>query len=196
MPTGLEVLLREFALTAPARACADPAGAYANCLAVSARCAEWLRTQSVECELVRFSGSRERFPEASGRWPFCDPDTIGHWTVRVGPWSIDWTARQFSPRADWPAVKPVDSLAADWSMMKVWACRRCPELVVHPLHRELAPSGLEPQHRALARATRGRGPFPDPRHDGTPDPKTLCRCDGDQPYPAALASTSTTVRAP
>ena len=196
MPTDLEVLLQEFARTAPARSCAEPAGAYANCLAVSARCGEWLRSQGVECELMRFSGSRERFPEASGRWPFCDPDTIGHWTMRVGPWSIDWSARQFSPDADWPAVKRIDSLTADWSQVHVWACRRCPELVVHPLHRELAPSSLEQEHRAVARATSGRGPFPDPRHDGTPDPKSLCTCDGAQPYPAAAASSSTTVRAP
>jgi hypothetical protein len=67
---------------------------------------------------------------------------------------------------------------------------------VHPLHRELAPSSLEQEHRAVARATSGRGPFPDPRHDGTPDPKSLCTCDGAQPYPAAAASSSTTVRAP
>ena len=180
MHAPLAVLLREFARTEAARVCEHPAGAYANCLAVSARCGEWLRTQGIECELVRFSGSHERFPEASGRWPFCEPATIGHWTVRVEEWSIDWTARQFSPRADWPAVKRVDALADEWSQEHVWACRRCPELVVHPLHRELAPSGLEREHRAVARATRGRGPFPDPRHDGTPPLVTLCAC-GAQP---------------
>jgi hypothetical protein len=180
MHTRLAVLLREFAQTEAARACADPAGAYANCLAVSVRCAEWLREQGMACALLRSSGSRVQFSEASGRWPLYDPQEVRHWTVRVGPWSIDWTARQFRPRTGWPEVKSVASLAAEWSMTDVWACHRCLELVAHPRHRELAPSELERAHREVARATGGRGPFADARHDGTPALVTLCACDAAQ----------------
>ena len=181
MHARLAVLLREFALTEAARACEDPAGAYANCLAVSARCGEWLQARDVDFDLLRSSGSRTRFPEGSGRWPFYDGLAIRHWTVRVGPWSVDWTARQFRPDTDWPEVKRVDSLAAEWSETEVWACHRCPELVPHPLHRELAPSSLEREHREIAHATRGLGPFLDPRHEGTPPLVTLCACAAPVP---------------
>jgi hypothetical protein len=176
MHTRLAVLLREFALTEAARACEDPAGAYANCLAVSARWGEWLQSRDVDFDLLRSSGSRTRFPEGAGRWPFYDGLAIRHWTVRVGPWSIDWTARQFRPRTDWPEVKRVDALATEWSKTEVWACHRCPDLVPHPLHRELAPVTLEREHREIAHATRGLGPFLDPRHEGTPPLVTLCAC--------------------
>src|SRR5262245_45794380 len=126
VPAELGVLLQEFARTEPARACADSAGAYANCLALSALCAEWLREWGLECGVLRHAGSRTGFPEGAGRWPFVDPREIGHWTVQVGPLSIDWTARQFEPRADWPAVRRVDSLPASWQVIEVWACPRCP----------------------------------------------------------------------
>ena len=56
-PTHLTVLLQEFAQTDAARVCADPAGAYANCLAMSALCAEWLRARGVQCGIVWYSGS-------------------------------------------------------------------------------------------------------------------------------------------
>jgi len=181
MATGLPVLLREFGRTEHARVCEEPAGAYANCLAVSVRCAEWLRTQAIACDLLRFSGSLTPFPQGSGRWPFHDPLEIRHWTVRVGPWSIDWTARQFWPEADWPELRRVDSLSERWSLTELWACHRCPELVAHPRHRELAPIGLARAHREVARATGGHGPFEDPRHDGTPSLLApLCACGVDR----------------
>ena len=175
-PQGLVDLLRDFASVAVTRSCADPAGAYANCLAVSVECAEWLRARGVQCGLLRLSGSREPFPEGTGRWPYFDPLAIRHWTVRAGAWSIDWSARQFHPRADWPDVRHVDSLAAHWHETEDWACARCPELVAHPLHRAFSPSDLERTHRELARATRGRGPFADLRHDVTPALVALCAC--------------------
>jgi hypothetical protein len=177
-PSDIAAALREFARTEHARACADSARAYANCLAASVRCAEWLRARGIACGMIMFAASLEPFPEGSGRWPFCDPLECRHWTVRAGEWSIDWTARQFRPRADWPDVRPVDFLAAQWRTTADWACARCPELVAHPRHCELAPPLLERAHREIARATRGGGPFPDPRHDGTPDlPLALCACD-------------------
>src|SRR5262245_50263090 len=159
VPTQLAVGIQEFARTEPARVCADPVGAYANCLAISARCAEWLRERGIECGMLRLSGSRARFRDGSGRWPFVDPREIRHWTVCVGRWSIDWSARQFWPRADWPDVRRVDALETAWRVTEDWACPRCPALVAHPLHRELTPSGLERAHREIARATSGRGPF-------------------------------------
>lgn len=177
-PTHLAPLLEEFARTKPARACAHPAGAYANCLAVSSRCAEWLRARGVECGMLLLSGSVEPFPEGSGRWPFCDPREFSHSVVRVGDWSIDWTARQFRPGADWPEVAHVDWLASRWHAVETWACARCAALVAHPRHRELTPSRLERAHRDIARATRGRGPFGDPRHDSPPALALLCACDG------------------
>jgi hypothetical protein len=169
-------LLREFSRTEAARACEQPAGAYANCLAVSGRCAQWLRGRGVECGLVHMAGSRDPLPRAAGRWPFCDPAETQHWTVRIGEWSVDWTARQFRPRARWPKVERVDVLAARWRLVEDWACPRCPELVADPRHLELTPAGLEREHRALARASRGRGPFPDPRHDDSPPLLVMCAC--------------------
>ena len=181
----LTVLLGEFALTDPARACAEPAGAYANCLALSARCADWLRERDVACGLLRFTGSREPFPAGAGRWPLCDPSDIRHWTVRAGPWSIDWTARQFDAQAGWPALESVESVAARWQLAEDWACERCPELVADARHRDLAPVRLERAHRELARATGGRGPFDDPRHDGGAGLAALCAC-ATAPVPAPL----------
>lgn len=175
-PRRFTELLRNFATVAVARSCADTAGAYANCLAVSVECAEWLRARGVECGLLRLAGSREPFPEGSGRWPYFDPLAIRHWTVRAGEWSVDWSARQFRPQAGWPDVRHVDSLGARWHEIEDWACPRCPELVAHPLHRAFSPGDLERSHRELSRATHGRGPFADLRHDMTPALVALCAC--------------------
>jgi len=175
-PAVLAGLLREYEATDPARACKRSTGAYANCLAVSARCAHWLRARGVACGLMHLAGSLEPFPQAAGRWPFCDPADIQHWTVGVGDWSVDWTARQFRARARWPEVERVDALAARWRLVEVWACDSCPQLVADQRHLELTPAGLEREHRALAQASSGRGPFGDPRHDDTPALVKLCAC--------------------
>lgn len=173
---ALAALLDEYALTEPARACERPAGAYANCLAVSALCAQWLRERGVECGLLHFAGSRAPFPDGSGRWPYFDPRQVTHWTVRVGALSVDWTARQFRPAAGWPDVEEVGSIAARWRLAMDWACTRCPQLVADPRHLELTPPLLERAHRDIARATDGRGAFPDPRHDDTAPLTSVCRC--------------------
>jgi hypothetical protein len=166
----------DFQATEAARACERSAGAYANCLAVSARCALWLRERGVECGLLHMAGSARRFRHGAGRWPFTDPAETQHWTVCVGDWSVDWTARQFRPRARWPEVEHVDALAASWALVEDWACATCPELVADSRHMELTPPGLGRAHRALARASGGRGPFLDPRHDDTPSLAMMCAC--------------------
>jgi hypothetical protein len=175
LPTELD-WIRDFERTAAARACDRPAGAYANCLALSARCGQWLRDNGVECGMLHMAGSRRAFSRGAGRWPFTDPAETQHWTVRVGDWSIDWTARQFRPRARLPEVEHVDALPLRWLLVEDWACPRCPELVADARHLELTPAGLDREHRALARASAGRGPFPDPRHDDTPALVMLCAC--------------------
>ena len=166
----------EFRLTEPARACERPAGAYGNCLAVSVRCAIWLRGQGIECGLLHMVGRAERFNQGSGRWPLSDPAATRHWTVRVGDWSVDWTARQFRPRAAWPQVDRVERLAASWRLVEDWACPRCPVLVTDARHMELTPAGLGRRHRALARVSDGIGPYPDPRHDDSPPLALICAC--------------------
>jgi hypothetical protein len=168
--------VQDFRLTEPARACERPAGAYANCLAVSARCVLWLRARGIDCGLLHMAGSAQRFGRGAGRWPFTDPAETEHWTVRVGDWSIDWTARQFRPRAAWPQVDHVGALTTRWRLVEDWVCPTCPELVADARHMELTPAGLGREHRALARACGGRGPFPDPRHDDTPALVVLCAC--------------------
>jgi hypothetical protein len=165
-----------FRETDAARACERSAGAYANCLSLSARYALWLRERGVDCGLLHVAGSATTFGRGAGRWPFTDPAETQHWTVRVGDWSIDWTARQFRPRAAWPEVVHVSRLATHWRLVEDWACPRCPQLVAHPWHMELTPAGLGREHRTIARATGGRGPFPDPRHDDTPALVRICAC--------------------
>jgi hypothetical protein len=172
----LALLLQEFEQTTPAQVCKRSAGAYANCLAVSALCAQWLRAGGVACGLLHVAGSLEPLRGGAGRWPFCDPAETQHWTVRVGDWSIDWTARQFRRQARWPQVERVDALAARWRLVEDWACPRCPQLVADPRHLELTPVRLDREHRALARTSRGLGPFADPRHDDTPPLVKLCAC--------------------
>jgi hypothetical protein len=167
-------LLHAFGRTEAARVCADPVGAYANCLALSARCAEALRAGGVACGLLHLAGSRATFPYAAGRWPWYDPADAPHWTVRVGDWSIDWTARQFRPEAALPEILPVAALPARWLLVEDWACPRCDPLIADPRHMELTPPGLGRRHRAVARTSGGRGPFPDPRHEGTPPLTLLC----------------------
>jgi hypothetical protein len=169
-------LLGEFAATDIARACARPDGAYANCLAVSATFAGWLRERGVACGLLRLSSSMWPFTAATGRWPFCDPAAVAHWTVAVHGASVDWSARQFDPAAAWPDTLPIAELAARWRTVQSWACERCPDLVADSRHREAAPDWLVAQHRSLARGTGGRGPFPDPRHDDSAPLVALCAC--------------------
>ena len=125
---------------------------------------------------MRLTGSRKPFPEGAGRWPFYDRATVQHWTVRVEDWSIDWTARQFAPSAPWPRVERVEDMPASWVRVEDWACRRCRRLVIDARHLELTPAGLDREHRAIAQATGGRGPFRDPRHDDTPPLLKLCDC--------------------
>ena len=169
-------VLDEFRRSSAARACADPQRAYANCLALSALCAQRLRAAGVACGLLHLAGSRDSLTNAAGRWPYCDPAGLQHWTVAVGAWSIDWTARQFAAAAAWPDVRPIEELTASWGVVEPWACERCEPLVAHRLHLELAPAWLESAHRAIARASAGRGPFPDPRHDTTPPLVKPCAC--------------------
>jgi hypothetical protein len=176
LPDAVSRLLGDFEQTGPARACRRSTGAYANCLAVSARCAEWLRANGVDCGLLHLAASREPLPRAAGRWPLCDPADYQHWTVRAGDWSIDWTARQFRPLASWPEVDPVDALAARWRLVEDWACGRCAVLVADERHLELAPAGLARAHQAVAWATGGRGPFRDARHDETAALVRPCAC--------------------
>jgi hypothetical protein len=101
--------------------------------------------------------------------------------VRTGPWSIDWSARQFRRRAAWPVVEPVAALAERWGRVDDWACPRCPQVVADERHQELAPAGLHREHRMLARSSEGRGPFRDPRHEGTAPLVRLCACSPPGP---------------
>jgi hypothetical protein len=185
LPAAVADALREFGRGDAARACAHPAGAYANCLAVSALCADLLRARDVASGLLHLAASSEPCPRGAGRWPFCDPADTQHWTVRVGDWSIDWSARQFRRRAAWPEVQRVEALAARWGLVEDWACHRCPRLVADVRHLQLMPAGIEREHRALAQSSGGRGPFGDPRHDETPALVRLCACS-DQVDPPAL----------
>ena len=121
-------------------------------------------------------GSRAAFPAAAGRWPLCEPESYTHWVTVSGDWAVDWTWRQFDPASAWPAVLPAELAAAAWLESAVWACDRCPELVGDPRHQDLAPLAMAAEHLAVARATAGTGPFPDPRHDDTPALVALCAC--------------------
>lgn len=169
--------LLEWSRTGTAAACARPTGAYANCLAASATCGAFLRDAGIECGLMHLTGSRREFGSGAGRWPYYDHARLQHWTVRAGDWSIDWTARQFEHRAAWPVVERVETLAQFWRHVEEWACPRCPRLVSDDRHLALAPATLHRRHRALARASGGLGPFPDPRHDGTTALVRLCACE-------------------
>lgn len=170
-----------FALTEAALACATPEGAYANCLALSVRYAQWLRDRGEPAGLLRLAGSRTAFPAAAGRWPLCDPRGFAHWVTVSGDAAVDWTWRQFESGAAWPLVVPVEALAAGWEDASIWACEDCAELVADRRHQELAPSGMHAEHRAIARTTGGAGPFPDPRHDRTAPLEPLCSCAAAQP---------------
>ena len=170
-----------FALTEAALACATAEGAYANCLALSVRYARWLRGRGEPAALLRVAGSRSGFPAAAGRWPHCDPGTYAHWVTVSGDVTVDWTWRQFEPGAAWPVVAPVDTIGAGWREVSVWACEDCRELVADRRHEELAPAAMHARHRAIARATGGAGPFPDPRHDRTAALEPLCSCAAAQP---------------
>ncbi len=163
-----------FAATPAARACAAPAGAYANCLALSARYAEWLRDQGTPAGLLVLRGRRRPVSAGAGRWPFRDPASILHWTVAVEGWCVDWTARQFDPLEPWPRVDPIAALDKDWDAVVSWACERCPELLADPRHGQLAPPDLHAAHHHRARTSAGR--LPDPRHDGTAPLVTTCGC--------------------
>jgi hypothetical protein len=191
--TDLDRLLGEFAGTEAARACAEPEGAYANCLAVSVLCAGFLRANGIACGLLHLTGCRTPSSDgAAGRWPFCDAAGIEHWTVRTGRWSIDWTARQFGREAQWPLVEPVEALRERWRSREEWACDSCADLAADERHVQLAPAALHREHRTIGRATRGRGPFPDPRHDATPALVLLCACDQPSAPQNRIAATAMT----
>jgi hypothetical protein len=183
--------VRGFALTGAARACATPEGAYANCLALSARYTAWLRDRGAPAGMLVLRGSRDAYPSAAGRWPDCDPEGYAHWVTISGGLCVDWTWRQFEPRADWPVVLPVGALAGAWRDVRVWACEACPDLVADSRHLALAHADLHRGHRSLARATGGAGPFPDPRHDADAVPLSpMCSCAA-----GARTSTAADVRA-
>jgi hypothetical protein len=145
------------------------------------RYARWLRDRGEPAALFRLARSRSAFPAAAGRWPLCDPRGYTHWVTVSGDCAVDWTWRQFEPDAPWPVVVPVDALLAGWHEASLWACEDCPELVADRRHQELAPAAMFAEHHAIARATGGAGPFPDPRHDHTAALEPLCSCAAAQP---------------
>jgi hypothetical protein len=173
--TELERLAAQFAAREDATHCASPAGAYANCLAMSARFTEWLRARGVAAGILHLTGMKAPLDAgAAGRWPACDPSTFQHWTTLVGDAAVDWTARQFDPAAPVPTVAPAAELTEGWNEAEVWACEHCDRLVDDDAHADMAPAGLDTEHAALARATAGTGPFPDPRHDTTAPLTRIC----------------------
>ena len=169
----LDRLVAEFA--GGAGGFATPDDAYANCLAVSARFAQWLRDRGVAAGLLHLTGL-DGGPAggAAGRWPRCDPEGFEHWTTLVGDLSVDWTARQFDPDADAPSVVPVDRLAERWRAVETWACEDCDRLVDDGAHAELAPAAMAREHAAIAERTSGAGPFPDPRHTTSAPLRRIC----------------------
>lgn len=153
----------------------SPDEAYANCLAVSARFAQWLRDRDVPAGLLHLRGLRGELPPgAAGRWPHCDPAAFEHWTTAVGDESVDWTGRQFDPAAAAPSVVPVARLAERWDEVQTWACEHCERLVDDPVHADLAPPPMAAEHAAIARRTGGAGPFPDPRHVDSAPLRRIC----------------------
>lgn len=154
---------------------ATPGEAYANCLAVSAQFAQWLRDRGVAAGLLHLKGMRDASLDgAAGRWPHCDPGAFEHWTTLVGDHSVDFTARQFAPDAQAPAVVAVDTLGERWETVETWACPSCDRLVDDPVHAELAPAAMAAEHETLARRTHGMGPFPDPRHLTSAPLRRIC----------------------
>lgn len=160
------MLLDAFGTTPEARAGATPAGAYANCYALSVAFARWLHERNVRCQILHLVGSRKPLPDAVGRWALCDPATAQHWAVRVGRWTVDWTARQFSPQADFPCVKSRRRLEREWLLIDKWACAGC-ITTADERHLALASPALYEEHYSAATSTAGAGPFPDSRHDLT-----------------------------
>ena len=161
--------VRGFALTGAARACATPEGAYANCLALSAGYDAWLREAGVPAGMSRCAGAG-RVPLGRGPLALCDPEGHAHWVVFSGDCCVDWTWRQFEPV---PGGRPLRCLSTRWAErwreVTVWACESLPRVRRRPsATRRRAPIGLHAEHRAIAHATGGAGPFPDPRHDHTP----------------------------
>ena len=170
--------VRGFALTGAARACATPEGAYANCLALSARYAAWLRDAGVPAGLLAMRGSRGAFPSAAGRWPGCDPEDYAHWVTFSGEHCVDWTWRQFDREAAWPVVLPVDALAGAWHEVRVWACETCPELVADPLHQALTPAGCTPSIARWPSPRAGRARSRTRATTTTPPLAPMCSCAG------------------
>ncbi len=148
-----------------------------TCLAVSAQFAQWLREKKIRAGLLHLSGMRNNLADgASGRWPFTDRSTFGHWTVLVGEWSIDFTGKQFDPTVPTPLIVTVDSLKNDWDLVEVWACESCDRLVDDAIHADLAPLEMAEEHRNIAQRTQGEGPFPDPRHMTSASLCKICNC--------------------
>ena len=170
----IDRLVAEFA--GEAGGFATPDEAYANCLAVSARFAQWLRDRDVPAGLLHLRGLRDASVDgAAGRWPHCDPAAFEHWTTVVGDRSVDWTGRQFDPAAPAPSVVAVGRLAERWDAVETWACERCARLVDDPVHAHLAPVSMAAEHAEIARRTGGAGPFPDPRHLDSAPLRRICR---------------------
>ena len=168
--------VRGFALTGAARACATAEGAYANCLALSARYARWLRERGEPAGMIALRGSRAAFPSAAGRWPRLRArglHALGDLQRRPG---VDWTLAPVRPGRPWPVVLPVEVVAAGWRESEVWACATCPDLLADRRHGDLAPPAMHAEHLAIARATGGAGlPGPAPRlHRGTRRDLRLC----------------------
>lgn len=159
-----------------------PLYAYANCLAISTQFAQWLRdNRGIPAGLLHLHGMRKPLPNgASGRWPYTDPSTFGHWTVFINTgdycWSIDFTAKQFDPSAPTPLILSVESLKEEWDLVEIWACESCNRLVDDTIHATLAPLDMAAEHIDIAQRTCGKGPFPDPRHLTSAPLCKICNC--------------------
>ncbi|MGZ6641411.1 MAG: hypothetical protein ACXVFT_06175 [Solirubrobacteraceae bacterium] len=189
-------LIAAFRAEHAAAACAEPAGAYANCYAMSLRFAAWLRARDVPCSVLHLRGSRSPFPDAAGRWPPCAPERFEHWVVEAGGLAIDWTARQFVPDAPLPLVLDRAELGRRWREISSWLCVACDPGRAEPAHADLALGDLHLVHREIAVRTAGAGPFADPRHPPASVLAPLCGCAADSGRGAAPAPRPSAHRLP
>lgn len=99
------------------RSCSTQEGAYDRCYRASSRVVRRARAGGFSARVVRLAGASSRLWQSTPRRYLYPPDRSKwiHHVARVEGVYVDYTARQFDPRADFPVVSAtLDGFAKDW----------------------------------------------------------------------------------
>lgn len=139
MATPLDEVIRKFAqIVAPMQ---DTTNAVGECYNQSVWFAQFAADNGYRPVLVRCEERVSEWPDGCAKiWTRANPADVHHYVVRIGAKTIDWTARQFDPACEFPAIGKVRDLSCDWRLVDDYSryTRTGEKVHIHTFQKEAA----------------------------------------------------------